>query len=73
MKHTEIMGLIQDELITQTKREGRHAVRRMANYSGLSSSTIYNLRRGKTVWARGTTIDCMMDTLHLELVVQRRK
>lgn len=61
----QAMDLIQHEL---------HGVnvKNMAVLTGLSTSAIYRLRRGKTKWPRDTTFFCVTHLLGYEMQLTKR-
>ena len=66
MKHKVIMEAIRDELQSSD-------ITLISNYTGLSKSCIYNIKKAKTKWPRGSTLDCLLDSLGMEFILIRKK
>lgn len=56
----EIMDLIRERL------HGK-SIPMLSTRTGLSTATLYAIRRGKVRWPRHSTLDCLMDPLRLRL------
>lgn len=68
MKSEVILEVIQVSLQNQPK-----PITHLAKLTGLSPSCIYNIKNGKTKWPKGITMDCLVQILGYEIVIQKKK